>query len=111
MFGTRHQPGANPYLASELAPTPGAVTLIEGVFARQAIGLVPYIYWNRLGYAEVGGHRTLSPRTDTTLGIEPEGTSAFQGIAASWRLAIEPAWGRNIWKFGTFGLAMRGQLR
>ena len=94
-----------PYLASELAPTPGAMTLIEGTFAQQVIGLNPYIYWNRLVYAEVGGYRTLSPRANTTLGIEPEGTSAFQGIAPSWRLAIEPAWGRNTWEFGTFGLA------
>ena len=94
-----------PYLASELAPSPGAMTLIEGTFAQQVAGLNPYIYWNRLVYAEVGGYGTLSPRTNTTLGIEPEGTSAFQGIAPSWRLAIEPAWGRNTWEFGTFGLA------
>src|SRR5208282_5193192 len=94
-----------PYLASELAPSPGAMTLIEGTFAQQVAGLNPYIYWNRLVYAEVGGYGTLSPRTNTTLGIEAEGTSAFQGIAPSWRLAIEPAWGRNTWEFGTFGLA------
>jgi hypothetical protein len=94
-----------PFLASELAPAPGAMTLIEGTFAQQVAGLNPYIYWNRLVYAEVGGYGTLSPRTNTTLGIEPEGTSAFQGIAPSWRLAIEPAWGRNTWEFGTFGLA------
>jgi hypothetical protein len=87
-----------PYIASELAPVPGATALIEGTFAQQVIGLNPYIYWNRLVYAEVGGYRTLSPRTDTTLGIEPEGTNAFQGIAPSWRLAIEPAWGRNTWE-------------
>src|SRR6202040_1371366 len=94
-----------PYIASELAPVPGAMALIEGTFAQQVIGLNPYIYWNRLVYAEVGGDRTLSPRTLTTLGKEPEGARAFQGIAPSWRLAIEPAWGRNTWEFGTFGLA------
>src|SRR5271169_4973675 len=94
-----------PYLASELAPSPGAMTLIEGAFAQQVIGLNPYIYWNRLVYAEVGGYGTLSQRTNTTLRIEAEGASAFQGIAASWRLAIEPAWGQNTWEFGIFGLA------
>src|SRR5277367_1282691 len=47
-------PWGYPYLASELAPTPGAMTLIEGTFAQQVIGLNPYIYWNRLVYAEVG---------------------------------------------------------
>lgn len=94
-----------PYIASELAPTPDAMALIEGPLAQQVIGLNPYVYWNRLVYAEVGGYRTLSPLTDTTLGIEPEGTSSIQGIAPSWRLAIEPAWGRNTWEFGSFGLA------
>ena len=59
-----------PYLASELAPSPGAITLIEGTFAQQVIGLNAYIYWDRLVYAEVGGYGTLSPRTNTTLGIE-----------------------------------------
>jgi hypothetical protein len=44
-----------PYLASPLAPTPGATTAIEGTFAQQVIGLNPYIYWNRLVYAEAGG--------------------------------------------------------
>src|SRR5215471_21149195 len=54
-----------PYLASELAPAPGAMTLIEGTFAQQVIGLNPCIYWNRLVYAEVGGYGTLSPRANT----------------------------------------------
>src|SRR6516162_6355988 len=81
-----------PYLASELAPTPGAMTLIEGTFAQQVIGLNPYIYWNRLVYAEIGGYGTMSPRTNTTLGIEPQGTSAFQGdrplLAARHRTGV-----------------------
>jgi hypothetical protein len=94
-----------PYIASELAPAPGAMTAIEGTFAQQVIGLNPYIYWNRLVYAEAGGYGTLSPKTDSALGISASGTSAFQGIAPSWRLAVEPAWGRNTWEFGTFGLA------
>jgi hypothetical protein len=94
-----------PYLASELAPTPAARTLIEGNLAQQVIGLNPYIFWNRLVYAEVGGYRTLSPWTDSALGIHPDGTSAIMGLAPSWRLAIEPAWGQNTWEFGTFGMA------
>ena len=43
-----------PYVASQLAPTPAASTLVEGLFAQQVLGLNPYIYWNRLVYAEVG---------------------------------------------------------
>jgi hypothetical protein len=94
-----------PYIASELAPTPAAHTLIEGMFAQQVVGLNPYIYWNRLIYAEVGGYRTLSPGQLSALGIPPPGTSSIDGIAPSWRFAVEPAWGNNTWEFGTFGLA------
>jgi hypothetical protein len=94
-----------PYVASELAPAPAASTLIEGGFAQQVLGLNPYLYWNRLVYAEVGGYRTLSPWSLSALGIPPPGTSAIDGLAPSWRLAFEPAWGNNTWEVGTFGLA------
>lgn len=94
-----------PYVASQLAPTPAASTLVEGLFAQQVLGLNPYIYWNRLVYAEVGGYRTLSPWSLSALGIPPPGTSSIDGLAPSWRLAVEPAWGNNTWEVGTFGLA------
>lgn len=94
-----------PYFASELAPTPAARTLIEGGLAQQVLGLNPYIYWNRLIYAEFGGYRTLGPWDLHALGIEPGGTSAIGGVAPSWRLAVEPAWDNNTWEVGTFGLS------
>ena len=81
-----------PYLASELAPTPGAMTLIEGTFAQQVIGVNPYIYWNRLIYAEVGGYRTLSPRTVTTLGTATRRDQCLSGnctlLAARHRAGV-----------------------
>jgi hypothetical protein len=94
-----------PYISSALAPTPVATTLIEGGLAQQVLGLNPYIYWNRLVYAEVGGYRTLSPWSLSALGIPPPGTSSIDGLAPSWRIALEPAWGNNTWELGTFGLA------
>jgi hypothetical protein len=94
-----------PYVASAMAPTPVATTLIEGGLAQQVLGFNPYIYWNRLIYAEVGGYRTLSPGQLSALGIPPPGTSSIDGIAPSWRFAVEPAWGNNTWEFGAFGLA------
>ena len=94
-----------PYIASQLAPTPAATTLIEGALAQQVLGLNPYIYWNRLVYAEVGGYRTLSPWSLSALGVPPPGTSSIENLAPSWRLALEPAWGNNTWEVGTFGLA------
>jgi hypothetical protein len=94
-----------PYVASELTPAPAAHTLIEGGLAQQVLGLNPYLYWNRLVYAEVGGYRTLGPSTLNALGILPGGTSAIDAVAPSWRLALEPAWGNNTWEVGTFGMA------
>ena len=94
-----------PYVASQLAPTPAASPLVEGLLAQQVLGLNPYIYWNRLVYAEVGGYRTLSPWSLSALGIPPPGTSSIDGLAPSWRFAVEPAWGNNTWEVGTFGLA------
>lgn len=94
-----------PYVSSELAPTPVAHPLIEGGLAQQVVGLNPYVYWNRLVYAEIGAYQTLGPSTLSALGINPDGTSAISGLAPSWRLAVEPAWGQNTWEFGTFGLA------
>lgn len=93
-----------PYISSELAPTPAAHTLIESTFAQQVVGVTPYIYWNRLIYAEIGAYRTLGPWSLFALGIEPSGTSAIDGAAPTWRLAVEPQWGNNTWEVGTFGM-------
>jgi hypothetical protein len=94
-----------PYLGSDLAPAPGAATLIEGGLAQQVLGLDPYVFWHRLVYIEAGGYRTLGLRSLSALGVPPEGTSAIDGIAPNWRIAVEPQWGNNSWEFGTFGLS------
>ena len=94
-----------PYIASQLSPAHLTMTLIEGGLAQQVLGLNPYIYWDRLVYLEAGGYRTLSPGQLSALGIPPPGTNSIDGIAPSWRFAIEPAWGNNTWEVGTFGLS------
>lgn len=93
-----------PFIASQLAPGPAAGTLIEGGLAQQVLGFHPYLYWNRLFYAEAGGYRTLGPWSLKALGIPPVGTSAIDGVAPSWRLAVEPSWGNNTWEIGAFGM-------
>lgn len=103
-----------PFVSSALAPTPAAATLIEGGLAQQVLGVTAYNFWNRLIYAEFGGYRTLSPTTDTTLGINPGcsgvggtpcGTSAIKNFAPYWRLALAPSWGQNSLEVGVFGIA------
>ncbi len=103
-----------PFVSSALAPTPAAATLIEGGLAQQVLGVTAYNFWNRLIYAEFGGYRTLSPTTDTTLGINPGcsgvggtpcDTSAIKNFAPYWRLALAPSWGQNSLEVGVFGIA------
>lgn len=94
-----------PFVSSPVAPTPAAATLIDGGLAQQVLGITAYNYWSRLIYAEFGGYRTLGPRTESALGIVPTGLSAIKNIAPYWRLAVSPAWGRNTFEVGTFGIA------
>jgi len=94
-----------PFQGSGLAPTPAAGTLIEGGLAAEVVGTNVYGYWNRLIYAEAGLYKTLSTRTQTTLGVDPTGSSSIKGLAPYWRLAIEPKWGPNSLEAGLFGMA------
>jgi hypothetical protein len=94
-----------PWVASGLAPGPAAATLIEGGLASEVVGVNAYGYWNRLIYAEAGIYKTLSTRTQTTLGVDPTGSSSVKNVAQYWRLAVEPNWGRNSFEVGMFGLA------
>ncbi len=94
-----------PFVSSALAPTPAAGTLIEGALAQQVLGITAYNFWNRLIYTEFGGYRSLSPTTDTTLGIAPGSTSAIKNFAPYWRLAVAPSWGRNSLEVGVFGIS------
>jgi hypothetical protein len=92
-----------PFLLSALAPFPSG-TLIESGLAQQVIGVTAYTFWNRLVYAEIGGYRTLSPKTDIALGADPT-VSSIKNLAPYWRFAVEPRWGRSTLEVGTFGIA------
>ncbi len=93
-----------PYLASGLAPSPAAATMIEGGFAQQVVGLTTYAYWNRLIYLEVGGYRSLSPKTQSLLGVNSATNNVIDGIAPYWRLAVLHDWDRNSLEAGVFGM-------
>ena len=93
-----------PFVASGLAPTPTAGTLIEGGLAQQVAGLSTYANWNRLVYLEVGGYRTLSRGTQSAFGVNSAGNSAIDGIAPYWRASLQHDWDRNSLEGGVFGL-------
>jgi len=93
-----------PWLFSGLAPLPAAATVLEGSLAQQVVGVNPYVYWDRLVYAEVGAYRTLGYRTLQTLGASTGGNQ-INGVAPYWRIAVEPKWGAQSWEIGTFGIS------
>ncbi|MGD0633261.1 MAG: cytochrome C [Beijerinckiaceae bacterium] len=97
-----------PQVSSTLAPQfPIPATTIEGGFAGQVAGAGVYVFWNDMVYAEVSGYRTLSKGALNALG-EPDvdSSSAIDGVAPYWRLAIEPHWGDHYLEVGTFGMDM-----
>lgn len=66
-----------------------------------------YIFWNDMLYAEVSGYRTLSKGALAALGQPGDAvnsSSAIDGVAPYWRLAIEPHWGDHYLEVGTFGM-------
>ncbi len=93
-----------PFVASGLAPSPTAATMIEGGFAQQVAGLTAYTFWNRLIYLEVGGYGTLSPKTQSVLGVNSATNNIINGIAPYWRLALQHDWNRNSIEAGIFGM-------
>jgi hypothetical protein len=93
-----------PWLSSGLAPGPAAATLIEGGLAQEVVGVSPYVFYDRLVYAEAGAYRSLGSHTLYALGANGGGLSEINGVAPYWRLALEPNWGHNSWEVGTFGI-------
>ena len=93
-----------PFISSSIAPSPAASTMIEGAFAAQVGGVGAYAFVKDTYYLEVSGYRTLSPGSLSTLGIDPAGTSAINGVAPYWRVAAEPSWGKHSLQFGAFGM-------
>jgi hypothetical protein len=99
---------AFPYAVSNVAPTPGAGTLIAGAFAAHVGGVGAYAWINNLVYLELSGYRTLNPNTQANLGADPfRSPGMFDGVAPYWRVAVEPHWGNHWLEFGAFGMYAR----
>jgi|SRR5271165_7155581 len=97
---------AFPYIASEIAPTPAASTMLGGTtFAGRVGGSGAYVWINNMFYAEISAYGALDPRTLTTLGVDPtDGTPRFSGTAPYWRVAVEETWDKHSLMVGTFGM-------
>ena len=97
-----------PYAGSNVAPRPGAGTLIEGALAAHVVGAGAYAFINEMLYLELSGYRTLSYATQLKLGPDPfAAPGMIDGIAPYWRVALEPHWGNHWLEFGAFGMSAR----
>ena len=92
-----------PFLASTLAPTPAAKTLIEGAFTQRVLGAGGYLFINDMLYFEASGYRTLSQNRQNSLGIDPMGAPGLiDGLAPYFRVALEPHWGNHWLEVGAY---------
>jgi hypothetical protein len=95
---------AFPYAASTIAPTPGAAAIIDGTFAAHVGSIGAYGFFNDAVYLEASVYRTLAPRAQNDLGINPFDAPGLFGVAPYWRAAFEPHWGNHWLELGTFGM-------
>jgi hypothetical protein len=93
-----------PFVATNLANTPGAKTLIDQGFAAQVVGAGAYTFLNDQLYLEADVYQTLNLGTLNSLGGNPMNTQPINGGAPYFRAAHERRWGRHILEFGTFGM-------
>lgn len=90
--------------SGDLYPGAAAATFLNSDIGGQVAGLGGYVHWNNMIYAEFTGYYNLSQRTQTALGISPEGQAEIKGMAPYWRLALEHSWGNSYFSGGTFGM-------
>jgi hypothetical protein len=86
---------------SATAPSPGAVTMIDGGLADAGVaGLSVYGDWNDSIYVELGIYRSAPAAAQ----IDSTSENVVKGVAPYWRVAYERQWGRNSWMFGAYGV-------
>lgn len=94
-----------PFVASGIANTPQAATLIEGAFAQRAIGVGAYAFVNDIFYFEATGYKGISPNTLDHLGLDPtDQPGTIDRVAPYFRIAAEPHWGDHSLEVGAFGM-------
>ena len=92
------------------APTPGAVTQIDGVLGTQVAGLTGYVWWMNSIYAEYGLYRASPQGTGASAGPLDSAVNTgglVNGWAPYWRLAYERQWNRNSLSVGAYGMSVK----
>jgi hypothetical protein len=90
------------------APTPGAVTQIDGQLAGRGVaGLTGYVWWRNSIYGELGLYRSSPQGVGGTAGSGPLDSNSggvLTNWAPYWRFAYEHQWARNSLSAGTYGM-------
>lgn len=93
-----------PYIGSATGPGFGPpATMLEGAFAGTVAGAGVYTWWHDMVYAELTGYFSPSAGALNLLGQDPTST-AIDGVAPYWRVAIAPTIGDHSFMVGTFGM-------
>ncbi len=95
-----------PFTGSDLAPAPGAGTLINGGLEMQVLGTTAYAFYDNFLYLEAGQYTTLAANFLDSLGIGAD-AGRMSGLAPYWRVAINKDLGTQNFSLGAFGMIAR----
>lgn len=87
-----------PYSDSDLAPAPGAATVINGGLAQSALGVTAYAWWNTSIYGEIGFYGT--PNRGFMRAVGTDGGSVIKGLAPYFRVAYQKDYGEQNFEIG-----------
>lgn len=91
-----------PFIGSEIAPSPGAATLVEGALAQQVVGFGAYSLWNNTLYAELTAYRSAPQGVGEP--FDSTATNTTHAVSPYWRLALQHQMSSTYAMLGTFGL-------
>ena len=91
-----------PFSGSHLAPAPTPGTLVEGGLAQQVVGVGAYTMIADTVYLDLGGYRSLSVHSLTSLGADAGGDQ-LTGMSPYWRIAVEKPLGDGRLEVGVLG--------
>ena len=94
-----------PFMASSVAPSPAARTLIDGALGQQVAGLGAYSLYNDVLYTEITAYRSAPQGVKQPL--DATATNVTKGVIPYWRVALQHAWPSTYGEIGTYGFAAR----
>lgn len=94
-----------PFMASDVAPSPGARTLIDGRLGQHVAGLGAYSLYSSTLYAELTAYRSAPQGVKEPL--DATATDVTKGVIPYWRVALQHAWPSTYGEIGTYGFAAR----